>query len=137
METTMNQERISQYLAIIQKNIENDNINGYYNIDRKMEDIVAKLLELVYGYKLINTNDIYPNYPAIDLADSERRIAVQVTADNSVEKINRTFEVFKNSKEKLINKYDRVIFFMTIGWEEFVIKGNARSISIWAKRKRY
>lgn len=115
METTMNQERISQYLAIIQKNIENDNINGYYNIDRKMEDIVAKLLELVYGYKLINTNDIYPNYPAIDLADSERRIAVQVTADNSVEKINRTFEVFKNSKEKLINKYDRVIFFMTKG----------------------
>jgi len=89
METIINQEKISQYLSIIKTNIENDNINGYYNINRKMEDIVAKLLELVYGYNFINTNDIYPNYPAIDLADNERRISVQVTSDNSIEKINR------------------------------------------------
>ncbi len=82
METIINQEKISQYLSIIKMNIENDNINGYYNI-------VAKLLELVYGYNFINTNDIYPNYPAIDLADNERRISVQVTSDNSIEKINR------------------------------------------------
>jgi len=108
METIINQEKISQYLSIIKTNIENDNINGYYNI-------VAKLLELVYGYNFINTNDIYPNYPAIDLADNERRISVQVTSDNSIEKINRTFEVFKNSKEKLIDKYDRIIFFMIKG----------------------
>ena len=82
METIINQEKISQYLSIIKTNIENDNINGYDNI-------VAKLLELVYGYNFINTNDIYPNYPAIDLADNERRISVQVTSDNSIEKINR------------------------------------------------
>ena len=81
----------------------------------KMEDIVAKLLELTYGYKLKNMNDIYPNYPAIDLADDKRRISIQVTADNSLEKINRTFEVFKNSKENLIERYDKVIFFMTKG----------------------
>ena len=82
METIINQEKISQYLSIIKTNIENDNINGYYNI-------VAKLLELVYGYNFINTNDIYTNYPAIDLDDNERRISVQVTSDNSIEKINR------------------------------------------------
>ena len=58
-------------------------------------------------------NDIYPNYPAIDLADDKRRISIQVTADNTLEKINRTFEVFKNSKENLIERYDKVIFFMT------------------------
>lgn len=115
METTINQGKISQYLSVIKNNIEYENINGYYNIDRKMEDIVAKLLELVYGYKLKNTNDIYPNYPAIDLADDERKIAVQVTADNSIEKINRTFETFINSKEKLTSKYNRIIFFMTKG----------------------
>ena len=79
----------------------------------KMEDIVAKLLELTYGYKLKNMNDIYPNYPAIDLADDKRRISIQVTADYTLEKINRTFEVFKNSKENLIERYDKVIFFMT------------------------
>lgn len=115
METTINQEKISQFFSIIKENIKNDNINGYYNIDRKMEDVVSKLLELVYSYNLINTNDIYPNYPAIDLADNERRIAIQVTADNSIEKINRTFETFFNSKEKLSNKYDRIIFFMIKG----------------------
>ncbi len=115
METIINQEKVSQYLSTIKTNIENDNINGYYNINRKMEDIVAKLLELVYGYNFINTNDIYPNYPAIDLADDKRRISVQVTSDNSIEKINRTFDVFKNSKEKLIDKYDRIIFFMIKG----------------------
>lgn len=115
METIINKEKISQFLSIIKTNIENDNINGYYNINRKMEDIVAKLLELVYGYDFINTNDIYPNYPAIDLADNKKRISVQVTTDNTIEKINRTFEVFVNSKEKLVDKYDRVIFFMIKG----------------------
>ena len=68
---------------------------------------MAKLLELTYGYKLKNMNDIYPNYPAIDLADDKRRISIQVTADNTLEKINRTFEVFKNSKENLIERYDK------------------------------
>jgi len=115
METIINKEKISQFLSIIKTNIENDNINGYYNINRKMEDIVAKLLELVYGYDFINTNDIYPNYPAIDLADNKRRISVQVTSDNSIEKINRTFEIFVNSEEKLKDKYDRIIFFMIKG----------------------
>lgn len=128
METPINQVKISQCFSIIKTNIEYDNINGYYNIDRKMEDIVAKLLELVYGYKLKNTNDIYPNYPAIDLADDERKIAVQVTADNSIEKINRTFETFINSKEKLTSKYNRIIFFMTKGklqkYDERKIRSN-------------
>lgn len=115
METIINQERIYQIFSIIKDNIIMDNINGYYNIDRKMEDIVAKLLELTYEYKLKNMNDIYPNYPAIDLADDKRKISIQVTADNSIEKINRTFEIFKNSEEKLIEKYNTVIFFMTKG----------------------
>lgn len=115
METVINQERIHQYFSIIKENIKDNNINGYYSINRKMEDIVLKLLELTYGYKLKNMNDIYPNYPAIDLADDKRRISIQVTADNSLEKINRTFEVFKNSKENLIERYDKVIFFMTKG----------------------
>ena len=115
METVINQERIHQYFSIIKENIKDNNINGYYSINRKMEDIVLKLLELTYGYKLKNMNDIYPNYPAIDLADDKRRISIQVTADNTLEKINRTFEVFKNSKENLIERYDKVIFFMTKG----------------------
>lgn len=93
METLINLEKIKQYFAVIKNNIEYDNIDGYYNINRKMEDIVAKILELVYGYKFINTNDIYKNYPAIDLADNERRISVQVTSDNTIKKINSLSEI--------------------------------------------
>ena len=123
MESLNNKNKISQYLSIIQKNIENNNSIGYYDINRKMEDIVAEILSIIYGTKFINMNIIHPNFPAIDLANDEERIAVQVSSNNSYEKINETFKKFVNSKKNLKDKYDLLLFFFTKGkLEEYKTK---------------
>lgn len=115
MELLNNKEKIISFLGAIESNVELDNIAGYYNINILLEDVVAKLLNIIFDYKLINANRIEKNYPAIDLIDEERRIAIQVTSDNGYNKINETFIKFKNSKKNLPKKIDNVKFFMLKG----------------------
>ena len=115
--------KIRSYLAAIETNVKLSNIDGYYDINRKLEDIIARLLNLIYGYKFVNANRIESNFPAVDLIDDDNRIAVQVTSDNSYTKINKTFDVFFNSKKKIFDKYDTVKFFMLKGkMEKYDIK---------------
>ena len=115
MELLNNKEKIVSFLGAIESNVKLDNIAGYYNINILLEDVVANLLNIIFDYKFINANRIEKNYPAIDLIDEERRIAVQVTSDNGYGKINDTFIKFKNSKKDLPKKIDNVKFFMLKG----------------------
>lgn len=115
MEIIENKNKIITYLSAIRTNVEMSNFIGYYDIDRELENIIAKLLNITYGYKFVNANDKNKNFPAVDIIDDEKRTAVQVTADNSYEKINHTFEVYWNSNKNLFEKYDYIKFFMLKG----------------------
>ena len=111
MKLLNNKEKIISFLGAIESNVKLDNIAGYYNINILLEDVVAKLLNIIFDYELINANRIEKNYPAIDLIDEDKRIAVQVTSDNGYDKINDTFIKFKSSKKDLPKKVDNVKFF--------------------------
>ena len=115
MKLLNNKEKIISFLGAIESNVKLDNIAGYYNINILLEDVVAKLLNIIFDYELINANRIEKNYPAIDLIDEDKRIAVQVTSDNGYDKINDTFIKFKSSKKDLPKKVDNVKFFMLKG----------------------
>lgn len=115
MKVRENKDKIITYLSVIKSNIEMSNLVGYYDIDRELENIIAQLLNYIYGYKLENANEIKKNFPAVDIIDDENKLAIQVTADNSYEKINHTFEVYWSSSEKLYDKYQQVKFFMLKG----------------------
>ena len=86
MEVIENKDKIRTYLSTIKANVEMSNFSGYYDIDRELENIIAKLLNLIYGYKLVNANEKKVNFPAVDIVDDENKLAIQVTADNSYEK---------------------------------------------------
>ena len=88
MEVIENKDKIRTYLSTIKANVEMSNFSGYYDIDRELENIIAKLLNLIYGYKLVNANEKKVNFPAVDIVDDGNKLAIQVTADNSYEKIN-------------------------------------------------
>lgn len=115
MKVIENKSKVITYLSAIKTNVEMSNLIGYYDIDRELENIVAKLLNLIYGYKFINANVENKNFPAVDIVDDKNRTAVQVTADNSYEKINHTFEVYWSSSKKLFEKYEHIKFFMLKG----------------------
>lgn len=54
------------------------------------EEIFAGILNLAFGYSLVNANRARHNVPGIDLIDESSKIAVQVTADWSSEKMKST-----------------------------------------------
>ena len=58
------------------------------------ETFFCNLLNFLFGYNLRNMNNSINNYPSIDLADEDNSIAIQVTCDNTSEKIKHTLEIF-------------------------------------------
>jgi len=73
-------------------------------IKSMVEDIFMHLLNDVYGWQLVNANDIKPNFPAIDLIDTNKEIVIQVTSSIDDAKVVRTIEKFaKFADEKYKN----------------------------------
>ena len=82
------------------------------DINHAAETVLIPLFREVYGYKdLKNLNsEEEVNYPAIDLADENARVAIQITSTANSEKIKHTLEQF--IKFKLYEKYDRLIVYI-------------------------
>lgn len=93
-------------LAWVQSEIQLSGFAALYDNHIVAEDFFCGFLNLLYGYNLTNVNHIVRNAPAIDLADSENRIAVQVTATASQEKVQSTIKKFL--KYELYADYDRL-----------------------------
>jgi hypothetical protein len=64
------------------------------DVNNFAEDFYEQLLNLIYGYSLVNANEFDPNASAIDLRDSKNRLAVQVTSTRNIRKTKYTVEKF-------------------------------------------
>lgn len=72
------------------------------------EDFFAGFLNRLWNSELVNLNVLeQKNHPAIDLGDRKRRLAIQVTAENTIDKIRDTVESFYEND--LRKKYDELI----------------------------
>ncbi|MEO7717948.1 MAG: SMEK domain-containing protein [Capsulimonas sp.] len=75
------------------------------------EDVLVPLFKELYGYhNLHNVNHVEKNKYAIDLADDISRVAIQITATNTAEKVTDTLEKFV--KYHLYEKYDHLIIYI-------------------------
>ena len=70
--------------------------------------LYREVLNLTHGWNLTSTNFPDRNFPAIDLHDVGRRLAVQVTVNCDTSKIVETQDTFL--RHSLDNHYDRLIF---------------------------
>jgi tetratricopeptide (TPR) repeat protein len=76
------------------------------------EIVLAELLREIYGYehlKTLNANAGF-NFPGIDLGDEQARMAIQVTATPSSEKILHTLEQFLKFEQ--YKNFDRLIVYI-------------------------
>ena len=80
---------------------------GHNDNAKVAEDVVARFLAALCGWSLVNLNTIRPNYPAADLGDPSRRLAIQVTVNGTGEKVGETHE--KALKHKLSADFDTLI----------------------------
>ncbi|MEQ8694472.1 MAG: SMEK domain-containing protein [Gammaproteobacteria bacterium] len=87
---------------------------GHFDINKICEDVVCGLFRELYGFENLRNlnNDEKQNFPGIDLADDDARIAIQVTSDKSLDKVKDTLKKFIT--HKLYEKYDRVIIYILI-----------------------
>ncbi|MCB0493966.1 MAG: SMEK domain-containing protein [Cyclobacteriaceae bacterium] len=78
---------------------------GNYHINIHAENFLLPVLNEVFELQLENLNATQKkNYPAIDLADFESRVAFQVTSTGTFEKVKSTLETFK--RHKLHEQFD-------------------------------
>jgi energy-coupling factor transporter ATP-binding protein EcfA2 len=68
------------------------NAGNYLDINKVAEGISRQLLNLIYGYELVDLNQEQSNYPGIDLGDRKAGIAFQVTARTDAKKIRKTLD---------------------------------------------
>ena len=79
------------------------------------EYILIPLLREVYDWPdLRNLNTESANYPGIDLADDNARVAIQVTSKRTLEKVKHTLSEFANDDFKLYERYDRLIIYILV-----------------------
>lgn len=100
-------DNILDKLAWIESRVKRANSINLYDINIHSEKFFSNLLNLVYGYNLVNLNDFEKNVHSIDLGDKNLKIAVQVTSNNTRTKIKKTIDgfIFKNYFEN----YERLV----------------------------
>lgn len=88
-----------------------NNLN-YYDINISSEYFFIPLLNQVFDCNLQNLNTEQKNATAIDLYDTNGKIAVQVTSDSSADKIRSTLKKYNDNK--LYEKYQRLIVIVIV-----------------------
>lgn len=68
---------------------------GNLDTNKAAEGFVAPLLNAIFGWDLELVGNV--NYPGIDLVDNNQKIGVQVSSDQSSEKVNKTLRVVAES----------------------------------------
>ena len=103
--------QIRTQITAYQINVRSENRAHRYNINDRAEDFTIPLFKCIFGWdKLRNLNKKTSQFPGIDLADDDNRIAIQVTADTSIDKVKDTLNQF--IKYKYYESYDNLFIFM-------------------------
>ena len=91
MNNQENLNRITTLLSRFSKEVYIQNKNGEYGINIHAENVLIPVLNIIWGCKLENINYIYgKNVPGIDLLDKVKGVAVQVTSEDTIDKIVET-----------------------------------------------
>jgi tetratricopeptide (TPR) repeat protein len=77
-----------------------------------LESVMTRFFNALMGWDLVNLNAEQTNYPAADLGDKARRIAIQITNQNDPDKITET--AAKAAKHELHKGFDRLIIFFLL-----------------------
>ncbi len=98
-----------QDISLVQLYVQNSQDAGFSDMTRLLESLSIKIFNAAFGYELKNKNLFSPNFPAIDLADDLRRVAVQVTTTADSAKVRHTIDQFE--KFNLGKSYDNLYIY--------------------------
>ncbi len=80
--------------------------------NHSLEFVMARFFNALFAWNLIDLNAGQANFPAADLGDRARRIAMQITNEESSQKISGT--ATKAAEHRLGQHFDRLIIFFLL-----------------------
>lgn len=101
-------------IALIQQYSERRAGTGFQDMSRILEALSIPLFRAWRGYDLQSMNQIQVNFPAIDLADAARKVAVQVTSNANATKVKETIRVYEAHKFHLVYDHLHILGFNKI-----------------------
>jgi hypothetical protein len=107
-------------LSVLRYMVKARSKRGLTDLNRDCESFIRDVLNIVYGYELVNLNHTALNSAAIDLADDHARLAVQVTASSEAAKIKKTLEKF--IAHELDKNYDTLMVMMLVEKKDYRTK---------------
>lgn len=106
-------DEISSYVTTWITQIAVNNALTYYDINKISEGTSLHLLNLLYGYQLVDLNNDRQNFPGIDLGDkSVGKLAVQVSSRTDASKIKSTLQTFHDNS--YLKEYPNGIRFLLL-----------------------
>jgi hypothetical protein len=101
------QKSIIKSLTWLSTQVSVNNKLNLTDINVHSENFYRDLLNLAFGYNLVNINIINPNAAAIDLGDVDKKFAIQVTSTSALSKTRLT--VAKFIEKGLHKQYDHLV----------------------------
>lgn len=108
MEETVVKARIVDRMSLLESHVSGRVAHSLNDVTSALEVLYREVLNLTHGWDLASANFPDRNFPAIDLHDVGRRLAVQVTVTCDTDKIVETQDTFQ--RHKLDARYDQLIF---------------------------
>jgi|GEM_PF-4422075 uncharacterized protein YjbI with pentapeptide repeats len=129
MEKLIELTKIKTYLQRLDDLLQISNRNGENSLTKICEGLMKDLFSIIYKAPLENTNLSLSNYPAIDLHSEEKRLAIQVTSNQSSSKIHTTFETFFKYKLDQHYKELKIIILTTKRFDLKLLQKKVNQIS--------
>lgn len=124
---------ISDSLALLSRQVAVHNAINLYDMNIVAESFYSGLLNLIEDLHLTNVNAIEKNAPGIDLVDEENKIAIQVTSDNTSNKIKHTIKEFLENK--LYEKYDRLVILLLVNKPRYSVEFDTKGMFVFEKNQ--
>lgn len=103
-------------IALLQLYIAQRKKAGFHDMERMIESLTIFMFRALRMGEMKNMNQIKVNFPAIDLADSQNMIAVQVTTNASPAKIKETISAFEKKNEFGVSLKDKFSLLYIFGF---------------------
>jgi tetratricopeptide (TPR) repeat protein len=126
--------KISDRLNVLADQLKTRTRASLTDANHWLESVMKRFFNALMGWDLVNLNAEQANFPAADLGDKERRIAIQITNQNDPDKITET--AAKAAKHELHKAFDRLIIFFLLSEKpstpkRFAQPPNGPTIECW------
>ncbi|MBK7339561.1 MAG: SMEK domain-containing protein [Saprospiraceae bacterium] len=113
MNSILLDNQIINALTLLEFRVIKANNLGYYDINRKIQGYLGKIIDVVYfegRQETIELDKIQANYPAIDLANYNKKTVYQITSETNTDKIYETLSKFTKLEEFETGKLGEIRF---------------------------